>query len=148
MEKKELADTLSELLTPMGFKKKGNFWVINGDILTKIINLQKSQFSNSFYINYGYIIKSIPLENVMMHVFSGFGSIDVNENTRIKELLNFENNIIDEDRKRELKKLIFDKLVSKIQTVNTEEDLLNELKSRPHLNDIPLNVKKYFNLMG
>lgn len=147
MKNKELADTLSELLIPIGFKKKGNFWVINGDILTKMVNIQKSQFSNSFYINYGYIIKSIPLEDLIMHVFNGFGSIDVNENTRIKELLNLENIIPNEDRKRELKQFILDKLVSKIQAINTEGDLLNELKRRPHLNDIPLTVKKYFNLM-
>lgn len=147
MKNKELADTLSELLIPIGFKKQGNFWVINGDVLTKMVNIQKSQFSNSFYINYGYIIKSIPLEDLIMHVFNGFGSIDVNENTRIKELLNLENIIPNEDRKRELKQFILDKLVSKIQAINTEGDLLNELKRRPHLNDIPLTVKKYFNLM-
>ena len=104
-------------------------------------------FPRSVVINYGYIVKSIPLEDVMMHVFNGFGSIDVNENTRIKELLDLENNIPDEDRKRELKQLILCKLVSKIQVINTKEDLLNELKRRPHLNDIPLTVKEYFNLM-
>ena len=54
MRKKELTDILSELFIPIGFKRKGNFWVINGDVLTKMVNLQKSQFSNRFYINYHY----------------------------------------------------------------------------------------------
>jgi hypothetical protein len=146
MEKKELASILNEVLAPIGFKKKGDYWVINGDEITKMINLQKSQFSNSFYINYGYILKSVPLNGLMMHVFKGFGSIDKTEQERITALLDLGNNISNEDRAKELKKLLLEKLVLNIQEVNTEEDVLRELKKRPHLNDIPLVVKKHFSL--
>jgi hypothetical protein len=144
--KKELASILNEVLAPIGFKKKGDYWVTNGDEITKMVNLQKSQFSNSFYINYGYILKSIPLNGLMMHVFKGFGSIDKAEQQRITTLLDLGNNISNEDRTKELKKLLLEKLVLNIQEVNTEEDVLNELKKRPHLNDIPLVVKKHFSL--
>lgn len=146
MEKKELALIVSEILVPNGFKKKGDYWVINGDVITKMVNLQKSKFSNSFYINYGHIVQSIPLDNLMMHVFEGFGSVDHNENTRIKELLDLENNISNEDRGEGLRELLLEKLLPAIQAVNTEEDVLNELKKRPHLNDIPLIVKRHFGL--
>jgi hypothetical protein len=146
MEKKELASILSEILVPIGFKKKGDYWVVNGEEITKMVNLQKSQFSNSFYINYGYILKSIPLNGLMMHVFKGFGSIDKTEQQRITALLDLGNNIPNEDRAKELNKLLLEKLVHNIQEVNTEEDVLNELKKRPHLNDIPLIVKKHFSL--
>ena len=44
MKKKELASILSEILVAIGFKKKGNYWVVNGAEITKMINLQKSQF--------------------------------------------------------------------------------------------------------
>lgn len=144
MGKKEFASILNEILVPIGFKKKGDYWVINSDEITKMINLQKSQFSNSFYINYGYILKSIPLTGLMMHVFKGFGSIDKIEQQRITALLDLGNDISNEDRGKELKKYLFEKLVLNIQEVNTEEDVLNELKKRPHLNDIPLVVKKHF----
>jgi Domain of unknown function (DUF4304) len=146
MEKKELASILNEVLAPIGFKKKGDYWVINGDEITKMINLQKSQFSNSFYINYGYILKSVPLNGLMMHVFKGFGSIDKTEQQRMTALLDLGNNISNEDRAKELKKLLLEKLVLNIQEVNREEDVLSELKKRPHLNDIPLVVKKHFSL--
>jgi len=146
MEKKELVSILSEVLVPIGFKKKGDYWVINGDVLTKMANLQKSKFSNCFYINYGYILKSIPLDSLMMHIFKGLGSLDKAENTRIQELLNLENNISNENRAKELKKFLLEKLVVNFQAINTEEDLLTELKRRPSLNDIPLVVKKHFNL--
>lgn len=146
MEKKELASILSEILVPIGFKKKGNYWVVNGTEITKMVNLQKSQFSNSFYINYGYILNAIPLNGLTMHVFGGLGSLDSNENARIKELLDLENNISDEERASNLKKILVKKLVSKVSLVNTEADVLEELKKRPQLNDIPLVVKRHFNL--
>ena len=146
MGKKELTSILNEILVPIGFKNKGDYWVIDGDEITKIINLQKSQFSNSFYINYGYILKSIPLTGLMMHILKVFGSIDKTEQQRITALLDLGNNISNEDRAKELKTHLFEKLVLNIQEVNTEEDVLNELKKRPHLNEIPLVVKKHFSL--
>lgn len=146
MEKKELENNLNETLAPIGFKKKGNFWVKNDLSITKIVNLQKSQFSNSFYINYGYIINTLPLGNNMMHIFNGLSSIDNKENERIKELLNLENKISSEQRTKELKQIILKTLILNFQLIQTEDDLLNELKKRSNLNDIPLIVKKHFGL--
>lgn len=146
MEKKELVSILSEILVPIGFKKKGNYWVINGDVITKMINLQKSNYSNAFYVNYGYILNSIPLGNLMMHVYNRVTSLDVEERNRIAFLLDFESNISDEERTKALKEMLQSQLVAKVQTVNTEEDLLAELKKRPHLNDITLVVKQHFKL--
>lgn len=146
MEKKDFEIILNETLKPIGFKKKGNFWVKNDIAITKIVNLQKSQFSNSFYINYGYILNSIPLGNDMMHVFNGLGSIDYIENEKIKALLNLENKISDEQRIEELKQIINKILISNLQLIQTEDNLLHELKKRTHLNDIPVVVKKYFGL--
>lgn len=146
MEKKELAGILSEVLVPIGFKRKGNYWLVNDNDITKIVSLQKSQFSNSFYINYGYIINAIPLNGLTMHIYSGLCSLDSNQNTRIKELLDLENNISNEDRSSELKKVLFEKMASEISLINTEADLLKELKKLPRLNNIPLVVKKHFNL--
>lgn len=61
-------------------------------------------------------------------------------------MLNLDNDVPDKERVSELKKIL-DNLVSKIQIVNTEDELLNELKKRPDLNDIPLIVKKHFHIM-
>jgi len=147
MEKKELLNILDGILVPEGFKKKGNSWVINGKEITKIINLQKSQFGNNFYINYGYIINSIPLNNLLMHIFSGLGSLDNDKNKRIKELLNLEEDISDKDRAIELKNILVHKVVEKLNKNETEIDVLQELKLRAQLHNIPLVVKQHFNLV-
>lgn len=147
MEKKELANILSEVLTSVGFKKKGDYWVLNGSVITKMVNLQKSQYSNSFYINYGYILKSLPLNGKMMHIYNRMTSSDIDKRNRIEKLLNLENEISNNERIFELKEEISKIIISDFQIVNTEEDLLNSLKERPNLNSVPLDVKKHFGLM-
>lgn len=146
MEKKELIHLISEILLPLGFKKKGNYWIINGSEITKMINLQKSQFSNSFYINYGYILNAIPLDGLTMHIFNRLTASNTDTNKKIEVLLNLENNISDIERIIELKDILFKNLVDKITLVNTEKDILEMLKKQPQLNNIPLIVKQYFNL--
>jgi hypothetical protein len=146
MDKKELTNVINEVLVPAGFKRKGNYWVINDNEITKMVNLQKSSHGNFFYLNYGYILNSVPLDNEMMHVYNSVTSLDIEERNRITFLLDLDSKISDQDRASELKPILLDKLVSKIQLVNTEEELLEELRKRPHLNDIPLTVKKHFQI--
>lgn len=145
MEKIDLIKLLDEIFVPLGFKRKGNNWVLNGDELSKLINLQKSNYSNAFYINYGYIIKGLELTTAT-HVEIRLASADKEEQKRITDLLDLETEIPEDRRLKELKTFIVDRIVTQIQSVNSEGDLLNDLKKRPHLNDIPLVVKKHFKL--
>ena len=147
MERNELTNIISKVLIPLGFKKKGNYWVINGSEITKMVNLQKSQFSNRFYINWGFIVSSIFLDG-MMHICNRVTSINKSENLRIDELLDLEYDIPDEVRESELKNILRKNLVDKINQINTESDLKMYLESLSpvHSNLIPLVVKRHFNL--
>jgi hypothetical protein len=145
MEKKDLIKLLDEIFVPLGFKRKGNNWMLNGDELSKLINLQKSNYSNAFYINYGYIIKGLEL-TTMTHVENRLASINKEEQKRITDLLDLETEMPTDQRLAELKKFITDKIAVQMQSVNTEANLLNDLKKRPHLNNMPLVVKRHFNL--
>jgi hypothetical protein len=145
MEKKDLVKLLDDIFVPLGFKRRGNNWVSNGNELSKLINLQKSNYSNSFYINYGYIIKGIELTTTT-HVENRLASINKEEQKRITDLLDLEKEIPIDQRLTELKKFITDKITVQMQSINTESELFSDLKKRPHLNDIPLVVKRHFNL--
>lgn len=146
MEKKEIIKYLDEIFKPKGFKKKGHTWNHESEALEKIINLQKSKYSNTFYINYGFIIKSIEIKNLEMHIYNRLSTLDDKENQKIMDLLDFENSITDEQRKVELKPIIEKYLLAELQNTNTEDELLNNLKNRLQLNDIPLVVKKHFHI--
>jgi hypothetical protein len=147
MDKNEFTKYLSEIFRLSGFVKKRNYWFLENNDLRKVINLQKSSFSDRYYINYGYILKKLELEGLTMHIFNGLGSLDEEENQSINELLDFDNKINDNQRKQELKLYIEKYVLSELSGTNSEEDILNGLKKRQHLNDIPLTVKKYFNLL-
>ena len=140
MEKKDLVNLLDTIFIPLGFKRKGNNWVQNGSELSKIINLQKSNYSNAFYINYGYVIKCLEL-TTNTHIENRLASIDNVEQKELTNLLDLENEMSNDTRFAKLKKFINDKIVLQIQSVNTEADILSELKNRSHLNNIPLVVK-------
>jgi len=146
MEKKEFIKYLDEIFSPFGFKKKGNTWKYQGTQLEKIINLQKSKYSNAYYLNYGFIINDLNLDGLEMHVFNRLSSFDDKENQRIMNLLDLENEISDIERKKGLRFFIDRNLISDFQNIDTKTDLLESLKNRPHLNDIPLVVKRYFEI--
>ncbi|MDB5157706.1 MAG: hypothetical protein JWR50_2413 [Mucilaginibacter sp.] len=143
MEKVDLINILADALKPIGFKKKGNYWVVNGEEINKLVNLQRSQYSNTYYINYGFIVNAIPLDNPMSHTYS---RVETGDNLMETDLLNLDNSIPHYDRKIRLKEIILEQIVSKMQKINSETDVLNYMKSLPTLNVIPLAVKKYFNL--
>ena len=147
MEKKDLIDLLNEIFKPLGFKRKGNNWLYNGMELSKIINLQKSNFGNYYYINYGFILKSINLDGLYMHISNRLASSEKEEQKEIDSLLDFDFDMLKEKRISALKQKITTKILPKIESINNEEDIRNELVNRIHLNDIPLSVKKHFHLI-
>lgn len=146
VEKKEFVKLIDEVLKPLKFKKKGDNWIFESNEIKKIVNLQKSKYANSYYLNYGYIINKLEIRNLQMHVLNRLSSVDDAENNRINTLLDFESCITDVKRLHDLRNLIENNLIAEFQRVDNESDLLQEIKKRPTLNDVPLVVKKHFGL--
>ena len=139
-QKEDIIEIINLVSKPYGFKQSGNNWKYEYNEITKIINLQKSLYSKQYYVNYGYIINKLKLDDMKMHVFNGLGNIDEIENKKIIESLNLENNINDEKRKIDLEEILKD-LLNKMNLINSVEDIKKELLSRQTLNDIPTIVK-------
>ena len=72
---------------------------------------------------------------------------DKEEQKMITNLLDLQNDIDDSQRLIMVKKLVVEKIVKVMGSINTQEDLLKELQKRPHLHNIPLIVKEHFNLV-
>ena len=146
MEKKEFIDLLNRIFVPLGFKRKGNNWVYNGEALTKLINLQKSNFGETYYLNYGYIIKNLDLDGMRSHISKGLGSSNKLVNSRIHELLDLDSLLDQDSRLRELEDLINKQIVEEFNHINSEEDILNYITGLSNMNRIPGIVLRHFNL--
>ncbi len=143
MTRKDFENLMSELLKPLGFRKKRHKWYLDGEVLNKIVELQKSMYGDMYYINYGYIFKDLELDT-FVHIFRRLGSSDKDEQKRILRLLNFENNIPDEVRKAELIELIKKNMLRELESVHTAEDVYRLLQEKPFIKKmLPLKVKKY-----
>jgi hypothetical protein len=147
MDKTKFKGLFDEIFESNGFKKKGNNWFIDGTELKKLANLQRSNFSDYYYLNFGFLINKLESEDLQTHVSYRLSSTDKAENQRIDDLLNLDSNIDEEQRVSELRFHLITDVIGRLQKINTEAELLSELKNRSHLNDIPLPVKKYFNLL-
>lgn len=44
---------LKEILVPLGFSRKGDSWYHRSTEVVQVVNLQKSQYGNQYYLNYG-----------------------------------------------------------------------------------------------
>ena len=135
-----------QLLKEFGYKKKGNCWKKETEEISKIIELQKSNFSNLYYLNYRYNFNKLDYQETKSHIFNRLGSSNQNENNLINTTLDLEYAMSDEERKQNIVTIVNDILMPKIERMNNESDVVRELKTRSHLNDIPLEVKAYLHL--
>ncbi|MBI2418608.1 MAG: DUF4304 domain-containing protein [Ignavibacteriales bacterium] len=89
MNTKELQIFFDLSLKPFGFKRKNSNWIIREPELTLIINLQRSSYSNLYYLDYGYLINQLDLP-LTMHVFYQLSSTDKLNAKSVSELFDFE----------------------------------------------------------
>ena len=146
MEKKILINLLNEICSPLGFKRKGNYWLLNQMELTQIINLQKSIYGNLYYINYGFKINNLNTDNNMMHIWKRLVGANKKEVRELFNALDFSYEMNQQNRLSLLREAIRNKIFGIFQKVHTESDLVEYIKKRPTMNDIPIVVKEYLGL--
>jgi hypothetical protein len=145
MEKKDLTDLLNEALRPLGYKRKGNYWRLALEEITKTVDLQRSNFGKYYYINYGYIINCLSCEGLMEHLSYRLHDPDREKNKRINLLLDLTADISDPERKNELKTVLAERLVKEMEGIDTEKDILDHMKTDSDLAYMtPLRVREYF----
>jgi len=59
MNKKEFKKALANVLSKYGFERKGDIFRADTNELIIVVATQKSNFDNNYYINFGFLIKSL-----------------------------------------------------------------------------------------
>lgn len=107
-----IREALSTLLKTHGFKKKSNSWYLDNVESISVVNLQKSQFGDQFYINLGVAFKALgtvkfPAANKCHVRFRLERAIPDTEQDICKVALNMENHSISpDDRKATISRLV------------------------------------------
>lgn len=129
MDKKELGTIIHSVLKPLGFKKKGLVWTLTGEEISERIWLQKSCYGDFYYFHYDYVINAIQEYPSQTHVF--VLTEDDQESYRdLMTVLNMENDILDESRKRKLTDYLETYIVPKTGMIKTEQQLKEDLIRR------------------
>ena len=147
MEKNQLIEIIDNEFKRHGYKRKGSNWKLAGERVIKMIQLQRSSYSKLYYVNYGFNFVNLNYDEMPFHIFNRLGSFDKDENDRIRSLLDFENEINDETREVMLADTMRNILKPELDGMNSESDVLEDLKKHPILlNTLPLRVKEYLNV--
>jgi len=146
MDKIKFKQAIDELLLPHKFVRNKNAWILKKPEINKVISVYQSNYSDTYYIDYGFIINKLELNDLKMHVLKRLGTSDYNDQLLINRVLSLDSSMSEQERISQLKVFIEDKVLSVLERVNTESDLLVYIQSFPNLNMIPLVVKNYFRL--
>lgn len=146
MNKIKFKQAIDQILLPHKFVRNKNTWILKSPEINKVIVVYQSNYSDTYYIDYGFIINNLELSDLKMHIFKRLGSSDYNEQLFINRVLSLDSSMSENERASQLKVIIEDRVLSVLENVNTESDLLVYIQGFPNLNMIPLVVKNYFHL--
>jgi len=133
--RKELVGAIHELLNQAGFKKQGSTWRREFKDIIQIVNLQRSNFSFSFYLNLGIFVKKFNSniknpEEVECHYRERFETIGEEDKTNReginekRKILNFEDtSTTAEEKITKLKEVIENKVLQFFSEYNSIESM-------------------------
>jgi hypothetical protein len=154
MNKTDLLLTFGDELKKWRFQKKTGNWYLNEKEIIKVVNLQKSNYGNQYYVNLGVYFKGIDADNNVpkeqqCHIRTRLNSWIINSQKNYNYLFNLDTLIISkEEFEMEMKKCIIDNVIPQLNAIESKEKILEIIYKEPaFLNTIPLKVKSYFNLL-
>ncbi len=107
---------LQDALEPVGFHRKGDSWFATSEDVVQVVNLQKSQYGQQYYVNVGLWLSALgppakpqPKEE-QCHIRLRLTAISPDEN-ELRRLLDLETAISEGTRKSELAALVASQLV-------------------------------------
>ncbi len=62
VDAKDLEKLLTSLLRPTGFRREGRNWRLDLPDVIQVVNLQRSRWSDSFYLNIGIFVRAVQNE--------------------------------------------------------------------------------------
>ena len=127
-----IGKVLTAELASADFTRRGSTWRLIGDEVVAVVNLQKSRYSQTYFLNIGFWIRELgentqPQEH-KCHVRSRAGSLWASRSPSPNELLSEDSSISDEDRIEAFRVLVREELLP-LMIKGLTKDGLSELVS-------------------
>lgn len=131
MESKTFKTIINDLLLSKGLSKKGGYYYYFIDGGTIIVGLQKSNFSNAYYINIGYVINELnpaieKPRDVDGDIRARFGFNDEGKETDLFDLEK-----LSENDKEQIKMFVEENIKKYIEPITSFHKLKDLLKENP-----------------
>jgi len=99
---RELKKVLNNELSQYGFHRKGSTWLLKKKEVIVLVNLQKSNYGEYYYINIGFLLRHIDdIQNPRVefcHLQGRADGISENDTSLVSSLLDLESSLDDENR--------------------------------------------------
>lgn len=134
-DSKLVKEALGAPLKEADFKKKSDSWYWANDEVVLLINLQKSQYGDQYYVNCGVAMKSLgaaefPKEHHCHIRFRLTAVVSEEETKEIESVFDLENeSLFDQQRKEEVARLIRDIALPILQGCSSESGIAETVKS-------------------
>lgn len=147
MRTAEVSSTIFQKLKPLGAKRKGRAtFVLETQDLIKMVEIQKSDFSQLCYLNYGFTLKQVPTDGLKEHLMKRATSQDPIIREQIDRWLDLDSDILDSERAQGIEWIIDEIVLPEIQHINTENDLKEFILTLPTINLVPFRLRRHYGL--
>jgi hypothetical protein len=148
MDKMKFKKALDQILLSHDFVSTKNNWILKNTEINKLLFISRSSYTNSYYIDYGFIINDLELNELRMHVSERLGTADdYAEQLLIIRVLSLDSPMSDEERAGKLKAIIENKVLPTFERITTKSDLKAYIDTFPYLNMIPVAVKEHLKVI-
>jgi hypothetical protein len=152
VDAKDLEKLLTSLLRPVAFRREGRNWRLDLSDVIQVVNLQRSRWSDSFYLNIGIFVRAVQNEpgrvrseakpNIvechfrirLEDLFTGPPVPPTKisaEQIRLHELLNLEDRRIGPaTREAELRSMIEQRMLPFLELCRTEAGILSSIQRK------------------
>jgi len=148
MDKIKFKQALDQILLPHDFVNTKNTWILKNSEINKLLFIGRSQYTNSYYIDYGFIVHDLELNGLRMHVSERLGTAyEYTEQLLMIRALSLDSPMSDEERADKLKVIVENKVLPTFESVTTKSDLKAYIYTFPNLNMISIAVKEHLELI-
>jgi hypothetical protein len=134
-DSKLIKEALGAPLKDAGFKKKSDSWYWSNNEVVLLVNLQKSQYGDQYFVNCGVALKSLgaaefPKEHHCHLRFRLTAVVSEEESKEIESVFDLENESLSEQqRKKDVSRLVKDVALPILQGCSSESGIIETVKS-------------------